>query len=204
MPPPEDGEHRVFRDGGISYLRIPAEDPRRSGDFYRAVFVLAIGAGVALASAGHDSGADEQDAATVQRTETTAPAATHDEQTVASDEQQGDEGDHPRHHRKHHKHHKKAHAAADTQAEQPAPAVAQAPAQAPAPAPAQDDSDNESSNVQSKGVQQQSGDDQEQGDDQDNEGDDQDNEGDDQQKADEQDNEGDDHESGDDGDGGDD
>ncbi|TML95842.1 MAG: VOC family protein [Actinobacteria bacterium] len=38
MPPPEDGEHRVFRDGGISYLRIPAEDPRRSGDFYRAVF----------------------------------------------------------------------------------------------------------------------------------------------------------------------
>ena len=38
MPPPEDGEQRVFRDGGISYLRIPAEDPRRSGDFYRAVF----------------------------------------------------------------------------------------------------------------------------------------------------------------------
>jgi predicted enzyme related to lactoylglutathione lyase/uncharacterized protein YciI len=31
-------EHRVFRIGGISYLRIPAEDPRRSADFYEAVF----------------------------------------------------------------------------------------------------------------------------------------------------------------------
>src|SRR2546423_15533742 len=28
----------VFRVGGISYLRIPAEDPRRSAAFYEAVF----------------------------------------------------------------------------------------------------------------------------------------------------------------------
>jgi predicted enzyme related to lactoylglutathione lyase len=28
----------VFRESGISYLRIPAEDPQRSADFYRAVF----------------------------------------------------------------------------------------------------------------------------------------------------------------------
>ena len=32
------GEHRVFRVGGISYLRIPAADPRRSAAFYEAVF----------------------------------------------------------------------------------------------------------------------------------------------------------------------
>jgi catechol 2,3-dioxygenase-like lactoylglutathione lyase family enzyme len=31
-------EHRVFRVGGVSYLRIPAEDPRRSAAFYEAVF----------------------------------------------------------------------------------------------------------------------------------------------------------------------
>ena len=34
---PED-EHRVFRVGGISYLRIPAEDSRRSAAFYEAAF----------------------------------------------------------------------------------------------------------------------------------------------------------------------
>jgi predicted enzyme related to lactoylglutathione lyase len=28
----------VFRAGGISYLRVPAEDPRRSAAFYEAVF----------------------------------------------------------------------------------------------------------------------------------------------------------------------
>jgi predicted enzyme related to lactoylglutathione lyase len=28
----------VFRAGGISYLRIPAADPRRSAAFYAAVF----------------------------------------------------------------------------------------------------------------------------------------------------------------------
>ncbi len=31
-------EPRVFRVGGISYLRIPAEDARRSAAFYEAVF----------------------------------------------------------------------------------------------------------------------------------------------------------------------
>jgi predicted enzyme related to lactoylglutathione lyase len=33
-----EGEHRVFRVGGISYLRIPAQDPQRSAAFYEAVF----------------------------------------------------------------------------------------------------------------------------------------------------------------------
>jgi predicted enzyme related to lactoylglutathione lyase len=33
-----DGEHKVFRPGGISYMRIPAEDPRRTAAFYEAVF----------------------------------------------------------------------------------------------------------------------------------------------------------------------
>jgi uncharacterized protein len=31
-------EPRVFRAGGVSYLRIPAEDPRRSAAFYKTVF----------------------------------------------------------------------------------------------------------------------------------------------------------------------
>jgi uncharacterized protein len=31
-------ESPVFRVGGVSYLRIPAEDPRRSAAFYEAVF----------------------------------------------------------------------------------------------------------------------------------------------------------------------
>lgn len=31
-------EGSALRINGISYLRIPAPDPRRSGDFYRAVF----------------------------------------------------------------------------------------------------------------------------------------------------------------------
>jgi predicted enzyme related to lactoylglutathione lyase len=31
-------EPRVFRPGGVSYLRIPAEDPRRLASFYEAVF----------------------------------------------------------------------------------------------------------------------------------------------------------------------
>jgi predicted enzyme related to lactoylglutathione lyase len=31
-------EPRVFRVGGVSYLRIPAEDPRRTATFYQAVF----------------------------------------------------------------------------------------------------------------------------------------------------------------------
>jgi predicted enzyme related to lactoylglutathione lyase len=33
-----EGEQRVFRVGGVSYLRIPADDPRRSAAFYEAVF----------------------------------------------------------------------------------------------------------------------------------------------------------------------
>jgi predicted enzyme related to lactoylglutathione lyase len=33
-----EAEHRVFRVGGISYLRIPAQDPQRSAAFYEAVF----------------------------------------------------------------------------------------------------------------------------------------------------------------------
>jgi uncharacterized protein len=31
-------EPRVFRDGGISYLRVPASEPRRSAAFYETVF----------------------------------------------------------------------------------------------------------------------------------------------------------------------
>src|SRR5207248_2575529 len=38
MPSAADDEPRVFRDGGISYLHIPAGDPRRTAAFYRAVF----------------------------------------------------------------------------------------------------------------------------------------------------------------------
>src|SRR5438309_1139328 len=33
----------VFRVGGISYLRIPAENPGRSTDFYEAVFGWKVG-----------------------------------------------------------------------------------------------------------------------------------------------------------------
>ena len=33
-----EGEHPVFRVGGISYLRIPAPDPQASAAFYEAVF----------------------------------------------------------------------------------------------------------------------------------------------------------------------
>jgi uncharacterized protein len=41
-----DDEPRVFRSGGLSYVRIPAEDPARTADFYRAVFGWSIrGAG---------------------------------------------------------------------------------------------------------------------------------------------------------------
>jgi predicted enzyme related to lactoylglutathione lyase len=35
---PNDEDTRVFRVGGISYLRIPALDPRASAAFYEAVF----------------------------------------------------------------------------------------------------------------------------------------------------------------------
>jgi predicted enzyme related to lactoylglutathione lyase len=38
MPSNGAGEHRVFRAGGISYLRIPAEDKREAAAFYETVF----------------------------------------------------------------------------------------------------------------------------------------------------------------------
>jgi uncharacterized protein len=37
-------EPRVFRRGGISYLRIPATDPRRSAAFYESVFDWSVDA----------------------------------------------------------------------------------------------------------------------------------------------------------------
>ena len=36
--PADGGQSRVFRGAGISYLRIPAEDPRQTAAFYRSVF----------------------------------------------------------------------------------------------------------------------------------------------------------------------
>jgi uncharacterized protein len=36
--PAEEGESRVFRGAGISYLRIPADDPRQTAAFYQSVF----------------------------------------------------------------------------------------------------------------------------------------------------------------------
>jgi predicted enzyme related to lactoylglutathione lyase len=35
---PTDDEPRVFRGGGITYVRIPAGDPPRTAAFYQAVF----------------------------------------------------------------------------------------------------------------------------------------------------------------------
>ena len=37
------GESRVFRRGGISYVRIPARDARQSAAFYRTVFGWKVG-----------------------------------------------------------------------------------------------------------------------------------------------------------------
>jgi predicted enzyme related to lactoylglutathione lyase len=37
-PVGDHGEHPVFRVGGVSYLRIPAIEPRTSAAFYEAVF----------------------------------------------------------------------------------------------------------------------------------------------------------------------
>jgi predicted enzyme related to lactoylglutathione lyase len=34
----DDGEPTVFRVGGVSYLRIPADDPHRAARFYERVF----------------------------------------------------------------------------------------------------------------------------------------------------------------------
>jgi len=38
-----EDEPRVFRVGGVSYLRIPAREPRRSAAFYEAVFGWRLG-----------------------------------------------------------------------------------------------------------------------------------------------------------------
>jgi len=38
MAPAEEHGHPVFRVGGISYLRIPAQNPHRSAAFYQAAF----------------------------------------------------------------------------------------------------------------------------------------------------------------------
>jgi predicted enzyme related to lactoylglutathione lyase len=38
VSPGTDDPPSVFRVGGVSYLRIPAEDPRQSAAFYEAVF----------------------------------------------------------------------------------------------------------------------------------------------------------------------
>jgi predicted enzyme related to lactoylglutathione lyase len=36
--PADEEESRVFRSAGISYLRIPANDPQRTAAFYQSVF----------------------------------------------------------------------------------------------------------------------------------------------------------------------
>jgi uncharacterized protein len=36
--PPDEGESRVFRRAGISYLRIPASDAQQTAAFYQSVF----------------------------------------------------------------------------------------------------------------------------------------------------------------------
>jgi predicted enzyme related to lactoylglutathione lyase len=38
----DDEEQRVFRPNGVSYLHIPAGDPVRDAEFYRAVFAWTI------------------------------------------------------------------------------------------------------------------------------------------------------------------
>jgi uncharacterized protein len=40
----------VFRAGGVSYLHIPAADPRRAAEFYRAVFDWTVDADRAVPS----------------------------------------------------------------------------------------------------------------------------------------------------------
>ena len=36
--PADEGEPRVFRPAGVSYLRIPADDPAQTAAFYQSVF----------------------------------------------------------------------------------------------------------------------------------------------------------------------
>jgi predicted enzyme related to lactoylglutathione lyase len=43
VSPGAEDKPRVFRVGGVSYLRIPAKDPGRSAAFYEAVFGGACG-----------------------------------------------------------------------------------------------------------------------------------------------------------------
>jgi predicted enzyme related to lactoylglutathione lyase len=43
VPPDAEDEPKVFREGGISYLRIPAGDPRATKTFYEAVFGWSMG-----------------------------------------------------------------------------------------------------------------------------------------------------------------
>jgi uncharacterized protein len=38
LVPADEGEPRVFRGAGISYLRIPANDPKPTATFYQRVF----------------------------------------------------------------------------------------------------------------------------------------------------------------------
>jgi uncharacterized protein len=42
--PGAEKESRVFRPGGVSYLRVPAPDPRRSAVFYEGVFGWSVDA----------------------------------------------------------------------------------------------------------------------------------------------------------------
>ena len=38
MPPAAEGESQVFRPAGISYLRIPSQEPQQTAAFYESVF----------------------------------------------------------------------------------------------------------------------------------------------------------------------
>jgi uncharacterized protein len=38
MPPAAEGESKVFRSAGISYLRIPSQEPQQTAAFYESVF----------------------------------------------------------------------------------------------------------------------------------------------------------------------
>jgi uncharacterized protein len=38
VPSAAEGESRVFRSAGVSYLRIPAEEPQQTAAFYESVF----------------------------------------------------------------------------------------------------------------------------------------------------------------------
>ncbi len=46
----DEGESRVFRPAGISYLQIPAQDPQESAAFYQSVFGWTVDAERAIPS----------------------------------------------------------------------------------------------------------------------------------------------------------